>query len=150
MVLDRLEHWRRYATNVHFVKAFQFLEEALQPDMPDGRIDVDDDHVFALIQGYPTRPERACRFEAHRHYADIQYVYSGAEAMGWAPIGELHVVDPYAPHHDVGFYAAPQHYSRVAVRAGEFSLFYPEDAHMPGLHVGGPGYVRKCVMKVRL
>jgi len=34
--------------------------------------------------------------------------------------------------------------------AGYFAIFYPEDAHMPGLAVEGPESVKKVVVKVRV
>ena len=37
---------------------------------------------------------------------------------------------------------------RVTATAGTFVVFYPHDAHMPGLALGKPSPVRKVVVKV--
>jgi beta-galactosidase beta subunit len=104
--------------------------------------------LTALPQGYDTKDPATCLFEAHRRYLDIQYVIDGAEAMGWAPLDGLVVTDPYDAARDIAFYRQPSHWVNVPVRVGQFTIFYPEDGHMPGLRMEGITRVRKVVMKV--
>lgn len=150
MIHDELKNWRRYATpGTHLYSAFEWLATKWNPAMPDGRVDVVGDDVFALIQGYPTRAEADCRFESHRKYLDIQFVHDGAEGMGWAPVESLEVSDPHSDEKDVAFFRQPAIWSRADVRAGQFTVFYPEDAHEPGIRIEGASAVKKVVMKVR-
>ena len=66
-------------------KGIDFL---LRPDihlLSDGRVEIDGDRVFALVQRYETVMTDAPRFEYHRKYIDIQYIVSGEEVIGWVP-----------------------------------------------------------------
>jgi YhcH/YjgK/YiaL family protein len=38
----------------------------------------------------------------------------------------------------------------VDVFAGSFVVFFPEDAHMPGMAAGSPEPIRKVVVKINL
>lgn len=51
---------------------------------------------------------------------------------------------------DKDFQGASGHPDFVIVPPGAFTIFYPEDAHMPGLCVDVPQPVRKVVIKVKL
>lgn len=151
MILDRLVHFRHYAVpGSRLERAFLYLAETFDPALPDGRVDVQGDDVFALIQGYPTRPPEKCRLEAHRRYIDIQYVFEGAEDMAWAPLEGLAVSEPYSDERDVAFFHNPPSLTRLHVPAGSFAVFHPQDAHAPGLQHPGFATVRKVVMKVRV
>jgi YhcH/YjgK/YiaL family protein len=116
-------------------------------NLPDGRHELDGDRIIAMPQGYPTRPRTEGRWEAHRRYIDIQYIISGQETMGWAPVSTLEPVTTFDEAKDVGFFAGNG--DMLTVRQGMFALFLPQDAHMPCLRVGqDPEQVRKIVMKV--
>ncbi|MEO8376604.1 MAG: YhcH/YjgK/YiaL family protein [Candidatus Sumerlaeota bacterium] len=151
MILDRLENYHLYAapgTPLH--KAFEYLANTFDPALPDGRVDVDGDNLFALIQGYDTRPMGKCKFEAHRKYIDIQYVYAGGEIMGWAPAGHLEISNDYDAEKDVMFFEQPPTFTPCEVTAGMFTLFFPGDAHEPGIRLLGHGNVKKVVMKIKV
>lgn len=38
---------------------------------------------------YMTKPTGECTFEAHKRYADVHFVVSGTECMGYAPVDTL-------------------------------------------------------------
>jgi len=149
VIHDRLDRFALCAApGSRLSRAFEYLASIDPFAVPDGRIDVDGDNVFALHQQYDTRPIEQCRFEAHRKYIDIQFVFEGIEGMGWADLDRLAVVDPHDDAKDIAFYAWPEPCSIVTVRAGEFTVFRSTDAHAPGIRVAGAGHVRKIVMKV--
>lgn len=150
MILDRLDNYHHYATpGTRLAKAFAYLASIDPFAIPDGRVDVDGDDIFALHQQYDTRAIADCRFESHRKYWDIQFVFEGVEDMGWCDVTCLTVVDPHDDAKDIAFYAWPPSHATARVRAGEFAVFHPRDAHAPGIRVEGCGHVRKIVMKVR-
>jgi YhcH/YjgK/YiaL family protein len=148
MILDDLPQWRRYQTlGPRFQQGFRYLE-TVAAQTPLGRYELAGNDLFALVQTYPTRPVEQCRFEAHRQYADIQYIIAGNETILWAPLAALTTVtEPYNAEKDVAFFANPASSTALPVGTGQFAVFLPEDGHAPG---SGTGDVRKVVVKVRV
>ena len=105
-----------------------------------------------MVQSYTSRPvTEDPRFEAHIKYVDIQYLVSGAEAMGWAPQDQLVVSLPYLDEKDIMLGTVPAEVrTLVPFSAGYAILLYPTDAHGPGLAAGEPEPVLKVVVKVLL
>lgn len=146
------------------VRAFQWLRrvvagegeilqrlESLEPGATQ-RVEIDGEAIFANLMCYETTP--ACeKLEAHRKYADIQYIYRGSEGLAWAPVGQLAEVDPYDPAKDVAFYRPNEHVVELRLPAGHVVCLYPSDAHGLGFtpgHRDGRERVQKIVVKVAL
>jgi YhcH/YjgK/YiaL family protein len=123
----------------------------IDPALASGRHDLSGDDLFAIIEDGPTVDAGVRRLEAHRRYLDIQLVLAGGEIMEWAPLAGL-VIDEDLPARDLTFFRDPATPpARVAVRPGQAAVFFPEDAHRPGLHLGAAAArCRKVVVKVRL
>lgn len=131
-------------------KALDFLAAHRTAEGLAARVEIDDDVVFALVQEFETSATDAeVDFEAHRNYLDIQYVASGEEVMGWAPLSELPHPSDYNPAKDVlhGMLSAAA-MTPVTVKAGQAAVFFPKDAHAPKLAGAKPGWVKKIVVKV--
>jgi len=105
--------------------------------------------MYVLLSEAETREPAQVRFEAHRRYIDIQLVVRGQEAIGVAPAAGLASVEPYDAAKDIEFFAVPSESATLALRAGDFAVFAPGDAHRPSLHLDGPHVSRKAVVKVR-
>jgi len=151
MIADQLENWRLYSGIAELGAAFEFLQRAGDSCSAAGRIDIDGDHLFALPQAYQPKTIEQGRFEAHRRYADIQYVVEGVEMMGCAALDGLQAEDTYDAGKDLAFYRTPPDFSAIVVPAGSFAVFYPTDGHMPGIRIGSSNAdVRKLVVKVLL
>ena len=65
-------------------KALDFLRKVEGQLLPDGRIDIDGNNVYALMQSYETVAAGEPVFEGHRKYLDVQYIAAGEEVIGWA------------------------------------------------------------------
>lgn len=115
--------------------------------MDPGRYDLDGEDLFAMVQDYESKPKSEGFWEAHRQYADIQLVVSGAEHMGYAPATSL-VPGSYDDESD--FLRLDGDGMFIDMRAGTFMVLFPQDAHMPGMAIDAPSPVRKIVVKVRL
>lgn len=143
---------RQVALTPSLSTALEWLAvNADRSDLPE-RVAVDGQNVYALVQAYETAPvAEVVRLEAHQHYIDIQFIVSGEEVMGWAPVTELLDPTPYNPEKDVfhGHLPAAQ-LTPVLVKAGQAAIFYPADAHAPKLAGEKPAAVRKIVLKVRV
>lgn len=149
MVVDRLSNWSFYrGLPERLLRALEFLSREDLAQLPLGRIDLEGDHLFALVQEYTTRPENECRWEAHRKYCDVQYVVSGCERIGVAPLDNMTVDMPYDVERDVGFFHGEGDW--LTLRAGTFAIFAPQDVHRPCAQVGAGERVRKIVFKAAL
>ncbi len=131
-------------------KAFAFLNRKDLVTLADGTYPIVDDQVFASISSYVPVNRKDKQWEAHRKYADIQMVLSGKEIIGKAEVSKLKVIKPYNKETDNEnlkgqgkFYLA---------KPGTFFIFFPGDAHLPGLKVSDDDNqtVKKIVIKVRV
>lgn len=151
MILDTLPNLALYSElSPRLSAAAVFVATNDLSSLPVGRVEIDGDDVYANVSEYETHEAAPERFEAHRAYADLQIVVSGAERVGVAPRTPcLPVVQPYDEARDVEFVRAEG--EAVTLRAGQFLVLFPHEAHQPGCHpAGGPAQVRKVVVKVRL
>ena len=127
--------------------ALDWLSDVRHQELPDGRIEIDGSQVYALVQSYTSKTEPS--FEAHQRYLDIQYIASGNEQFGWAPLDQLVPVNPYNPEKDVVKGSVPAEAATwVRLTAGQLAVVYPTDAHAPGTADGVPAPVKKIVVKV--
>lgn len=130
-------------------KAINFLRRPDIRNLADGRVDIDGQDVFALLQQYETVITDIPRFEYHRKYIDIQYIVSGKEVIGWAPVERMTITEAYNMEKDICFGTVPkEEITPVYLQEGQLAVFYPEDGHAPKLAAGAPSSVFKIVVKV--
>jgi YhcH/YjgK/YiaL family protein len=148
--VDRKEFAGQYFRNPErWKKAFDFLASNDLKTIEPGRYELEGTDLFENISEYVTKNEDEIQYEAHRQYADIQYVVSGQERIGVAELGSKTVVAPYDSDKDVAFLAADDNDFRRATPEN-FFIFFPNDAHRPGVEAGGNKSVRKVVVKLRI
>lgn len=151
MIADHIERSEMYdGMSERFAAAFAFLRSGAYRGLPAGRHQVRGDEVVALVQEYETADASGKRWESHRKYADIQFVESGEEIIGWTRTESLSIVEDAFADKDIAFYAPAGAHARVRLEPGMFAVFLPADAHMPGCSADFPAKVRKIVMKVAL
>lgn len=145
MIIDTLLNWKNYAgAHPLFEKAFDFLLNKPIATMEVGKYEIQGDALYAMIQEPEGKPASTAKLEAHKKYIDLQFVVSGNEMMGWAPLCGLGHSLGFDDKKDCGFYSdKPQ--SWFDVRPGCFAIFFPEDAHAPCC---GTGICRKVVIKI--
>ncbi|MCU0472257.1 MAG: YhcH/YjgK/YiaL family protein [Bacteroidales bacterium] len=138
-----------YNNKERWDKAFTFLEENDLAKMEVKRYEIDGNDVYASISEYMTKNEEDARYEAHQKYIDIQYVAAGKELIGIAPVSlQKEVLEPYDPVKDIMFITVSRIISFKAT-PDSFFIFFPDDAHRPGLKDGENSQVRKIVVKVK-
>jgi biofilm protein TabA len=172
LILDTLANAHRYhALGKGIARALEYLAKPetarLEPKQPGAQNSlvrpIVGDDVYALVQRYRPQLRHKAFWEAHRKYIDVQCVFEGEETMGWAPLETMGVSKPYDaerdyvvleplrgtrdgdPHH------THDHQQFFTLRQGMFAIFFPSDAHMPGLAPNDElaGEVKKIVVKVR-
>lgn len=151
MIVAKLERAAEQTVPTPAMKrAYQFLLESRSKPPAEGRIEIDGDRVYAIVQSYETKRSDEPKFEAHRRYIDIQYITGGEEVIGWTPLEKMTVTVPYDAAKDALLgKASAGDVTPVLLRPGELAVFYPSDAHAPKQSAGGPAKVAKIVVKVQ-
>lgn len=134
-------------TGSGFARVFAFLEREDLATLPEGWIELGDG-VRASVQHYTTLPANALAFETHERFFDVQYLVEGIEQIGVCTRVGLAIKDPYDVEADITFYREPQLSGSVLLRAGDYVVLAPEDAHKPRCAAGQPMQVKKIVVKV--
>jgi len=163
MIHDRLENAATYSgLSECFGKAFVWLSAQGKGGLAaltEGRISIDGDDIYALVQAYETEAREKRSYETHRRYADIQLVLAGRETIVYRQFGAGTVLAPgLAPLEALSDYNEAKDAASwrlaggidVVLEAGEFAVFFPQDAHAPKVASPTPSPVRKVVVKVRV
>jgi biofilm protein TabA len=153
MIVAKLEHILGHiAPTPNMQRALDFLRQVRGADLPDGRVEIDADRVFALVQSYLTvAASDSVLFEAHRKYIDVQYVAAGQEVIAWASTDHLTIIADYEEAKEAWFGTLPAADTTfVRLAAGELAVLYPTDGHAPRLAASAPAAVKKIVIKVAM
>jgi biofilm protein TabA len=148
MILDQLDNHRLYPFGDAWQVAFDFLL-SLNADAEEKRYALQGDDIYAAIESYDTQLPCSKLPEAHRKYVDIQVLLDGTERIAWHPFDALTVSKPYASDADIAFFDRPESLgTALDLEPGLFAVFFPGDAHTPGLQIDGPSRVKKVVVKI--
>jgi biofilm protein TabA len=131
-------------------KAFTFLKNNDLKKLELKRYEIDGSDVYAPVSEYMTKNEEDARYEAHIKYIDLQYVISGSELIGIAPMSEKkEILEPYSETNDIMFLSVNVIHN-IKASPDKFFIFFPDDIHRPGLKDGENSPVRKIVVKVKV
>ena len=131
-------------------KAFIFLKRNDLKKIEVKRYELDGTNVYAPVSEYMSKNPEEVRYEAHKKYIDIQYVASGNELIGIAPISDKKdVLEQYNDIKDVMYVSVTKEVNFKAT-PDRFFIFFPDDLHKPGLKDGESTMVRKVVVKVKV
>ena len=148
MIFDQFENRHLYPYGAAWQVAFDFLL-SLNADAEEKRYTLQGDDIFAMVESYETQPPESKQPEAHRKYVDIQVLLAGAERIAWSATDELTISKPYEPDRDIAFFERSDPLgTMLKLEPGRFAVFFPGDAHTPGVQVDGPCYVKKAVVKI--
>ena len=128
------------------INGLNYIKNANFSSLKDGKIFIDGENMFVNIQTYMTKDD--ANYEAHRKYADIQYIISGSEKIGVTDYKTCSTVIAYYEANDIEFLSGTG--NDVVLKEGEFVILYPEDAHKPSISINESTQVRKAVVKVLL
>ena len=147
MVADRIENFALYESlNSGFKAAGEFLREYAANPKPDGSFSLGGG-VRASVSTYDTKTAEGRLFEAHKEFIDIQCVVKGAEKIGYALTDALEVKDPFKEGSDIAFFDG-ECKAWHTLKAFDFMILWPQDAHLPCTQVDEPASVTKIVIKV--
>lgn len=149
MIADRMDRLENYGKTIEDIKPIAaYLKTVDLMALPVGRYPIPGTEAYFMIQEYTTRMPEEGGWESHQRFIDIQCILSGEEYMGWAPVEDMEADGEYDTAKDLQIYKRKEGTTAVIVREGQFGLFLPADAHMPGCAVQAPTHNRKMVIKV--
>ncbi len=149
MIQDNIKNASSYYyLGERFEKGFEYLQRTDILELKNGRYEIDGTDVFVNIQDYQTKSLEDGRFEAHKKYADIQYIVKGSEKMGYGLMKDFKPVTFYDETNDIMFLEGSGEF--IQANSGDFIIFMPQEAHMPCISVQESSYVKKAVVKVKI
>lgn len=87
MILDRLENAALYfGLGEGIATALKYLQSNDCTKLPVGKIPIQGEQIYALVQDNTTKTRDQGVWEAHRKYIDVQFVAAGVEEMGHSNI----------------------------------------------------------------
>jgi biofilm protein TabA len=113
---------------------------------PPGKYMLGETDVEVIISGYKTRPAEGATIECHRRYIDLHLMLDGNERIGYAPKASCRELGSYEPDRD--FQPLRGELDLLTLKKGLFLVLFPQDAHLPGIPIGAPRSVVKCVLKI--
>jgi len=147
MVFDSLDNADFYYNlSPHIKKGLLFLKNTQNlMDLPIGRVEIDGDNVFALVQEYETKSFNIDMWEAHKKYFDIQFIVKGTEAIKIARIEDMIPNTKY--HEDGDYWLFSGEGNDTKLTENQFTILGPEDIHQPGISIEEPQKIKKIVVK---
>jgi len=147
MIADLLQNADLYARlDDRLAVGLKYLQMTDFSKFAPGKYLIEDNEVFASVSEYNSKKPEDAKWEAHQKYADIQYIVSGEEKMGYAPLNTMEVTEAYNPDKDIVFLKGQGDY--VTAKPGMFVIFFPHDAHQPSVMIKESSPVKKVVVKV--
>lgn len=150
MVFQNLKNHDKYdLSNERFQAAFQFLKREDLKQLEDGSYPILGEEVFAMVQSFETALEKDRRFEAHDLYFDIQNLLVGEERIDVLDRSSCELIEN-PEGKDICFLEPKSAFSQMLLKAGDYLILSPEEAHRPAVAVQKPMPCRKVVVKVKL
>ena len=150
MIFDSLKNIEFYkGLNDRYAKAVEFLSKENLAQLELGKYEIDGKNVFANVMEYDTIPWEDAKYEAHRHYTDIQCILVGEELMSFEPTVNLKPTQEYNEEKDVIKFDNDIRGIDIVVRAGEYLIFQPQDGHKPKAMNVQSCHVKKVVVKIK-
>lgn len=145
MIFDTIKNLRMYS-NLHagFEIVADYIEQTNLAELENGKHLLPDE-IFISVNEYHTKSVEETFVESHNKYIDIQLITKGEEAIGYCPVEQC-VVEEVLEDKDL--VKLDGDVSKIALTTGMFAIFFPEDGHMPGLHLQEPSEVKKIVFKI--
>ena len=152
MILDQLKNAKQYeGIHAGVDKALEAMKQYTSDNYPLGKVEIDGDNVFLLLNCYETRAKEESKAEAHRKYIDVMYMVEGAETIYVKSVDSLkHITAEYTPEMEALLGDTDEDATAVRLEAGSFVVLFPQDAHSPACYADGKQTVKKIIGKVKV
>jgi len=148
MIVDTIKNASEYFSLGNRIQtALLYLSQTDFSSIGPGRYDIEGNQVFALVETYLPKQLKEGFWEAHKKHLDVQFIVSGQERIGYAPVSTM---EPGPYNLDKDFYKLNGEGDFITLHTGQFAILKPQDAHMPGIEATERQQVKKVVIKVRI
>lgn len=148
MILDAIENSTLIeGMNPRFKKAFDYIKDNDLASAPLGVTEIEGKEIYISIAEFDGKQAGDARLETHERYIDIQIPLKSPETIGWKRLAT--VTEPlgkYSEQDDIRFYG-DEPTTQITVTPGEFVIFFPDDAHAPGI---ASHRIKKAVIKIKI
>lgn len=144
---NKAEFARQYNANKElWDQAFAYLKNTDLKALPKGKYTIVPDKVTVSVTEDSTKNFDKTTWESHRKMVDIQYIISGEEKMGFAPVSTAKVTKPYDEKRDAANYEVDGKY--FVSSPDKMFIFFPTDAHRPNITTTNNLPDKKIVIKI--
>ena len=149
--IDAPEFEHAYAPQIR--RAIDYCRKTDVSRMKEGRYPLEGDSFIVLINERRTGKREEKLPEIHREYAEVQFIVSGEEYMGFYPDkGDNEILKDCLEEKDTLYYKENPVSGEVMLPmfTGSYAVFFPEDVHRPFCQMDGPEDIKKIVIKIKL
>jgi len=151
MVIDTLQHAETYMRLGKGIEAALRFFQTYQDDGADlpAKTILDGENIFVNGVNYTSEAKPQGQLEAHQKYIDVMYVVEGEERFYYKPLAQVsHITMPYSAEKECALAEIDADAAQVHFSAGQFLIFFPQDAHLAAQLWDKPCKVRKFIAKV--
>lgn len=136
-----------YACNRFFPEIFEKIK-TLTPDDAGKKFIIEEGVAWVSVSSSENAPQGERKFEAHKKFLDIHFVLKGEETFVFANTKSLTPETEYNETED--YLLLNGEGTKIALRAGDFCIVYPQDAHIPKLEKLSEGKLVRGVAKIKI
>ncbi len=146
MIFTTIKDINRYLVlNPYFEKAVNYLLTNDFENCEDGKYELINENVFAIVSTLKDATANEVKLEAHKKYIDIHFIIRGTESFGIKPTHYcLFPIGSFDIDKDVLLYEDSE-FETLLLTKGDCVIVFPEDAHAPTLQTKG---LKKVILKI--
>lgn len=148
MIADKIKNSDTYyACNRFFPEIFEKIK-TLTPDDAGKKFIIEEGVAWVSVSSSKNAPPGDWKFEAHKKFLDIHFVLKGEETFVYANTENLTPETEYNEEQD--YLLLNGEGTKIALRAGDFCIVFPQDAHIPTLEKLSEGDLVRGVAKIKI
>lgn len=146
--LSNRAQWKPFIHSSVLVRSLQWISEN-GGTIAEGIHELGEPGWFVNVQGYTTQARELCTWENHPETIDIQYMIEGMEAIDLTAVEALGEPTAFNQESDTQKFGANTSPAiQLILKAGDFVIFLPGEAHRPKVAVHEPAALSKLVVKI--
>lgn len=147
MISDKLTQLSLYSSvHPHIIDVQNFINNTNLTLLENGKHPINKNGAFASVNEYEPKLMKDTFVECHKKYIDVQILVHGGELIGFGHVDNC-TAEPYDEDKDLQKLSGAM--NLMSLEPGYFVVFFPHDAHQPGIKSNVPlKKVKKIVFKL--